>query len=40
MIFLNFVKFFQALPDLEKEMAGLEGLIKDLNGITSSGKLA
>jgi len=29
-----------ALPDLEKEMAGLEGLIKDLNGITSSGKIA
>lgn len=26
----------QALTDLEREMAGLEGLIKDLNGITAS----
>ena len=25
----------QALGDLESEMAGLEGLIKDLNGIAS-----
>lgn len=29
-----------ALTDLEMEMAGLEGLIKDLNGITNSGKVA
>lgn len=35
-----FVFTLQALPDIEKEMESLEGLIKNLNGITNSGTVA